>query len=196
MTKPLVLSFDTSAAHVAAALLCGDDIIAHKVEEMKRGQAERLMPLVQEVLAEGRKSFADLDAIGVGVGPGNFTGIRISVSAARGLALGLGIPAVGVNSFDAIEAGLEYPAVPVVPGPRGQGYLSPKDGVPYLASEEELIDIMEDGALATPKADSLVVQIARLAAQRYKGSPARPAPLYVKPADAAPPKDPAPVILP
>ncbi len=196
MTNPLVLSFDTSAAHVAAALLCGEEIVARKVEEMKRGQAERLMPLLEEVVSEGGKSFADLDAIGVGVGPGNFTGIRISVSAARGLALGLGIPAVGVNSFDAIEAGLDHPAVPVVPGPRGQGYLSPKDGVPYLASEEELLDIMQDVVLATPKADSLVEQIARLAAQRYQGSPERPAPLYIKPADAAPPKDPAPVILP
>lgn len=196
MTNPLVLSFDTSAAHVAAALLCGDQILARKVEEMKRGQAERLMPLLEEVVSEGGKSFADLDAIGVGVGPGNFTGIRISVSAARGLALGLGIPAVGVNSFDAIEAGLDHPAVPVVPGPRGQGYLSPKDGVPYLASEEELLDIMQDVVLATPKADSLVEQIARLAAQRYQDSPERPAPLYIKQADAAPPKDPAPVILP
>ncbi len=196
MTNPLVLSFDTSAAHVAAALLCGEEIVARKVEEMKRGQAERLMPLLEEVVSDGGKSFADLDAIGVGVGPGNFTGIRISVSAARGLALGLGIPAVGVNSFDAIEAGLDHPAVPVVPGPRGQGYLSPKDGVPYLASEEELLDIMQDVVLATPKADSLVEQIARLAAQRYQDSPERPAPLYIKPADAAPPKDPAPVILP
>ncbi|WP_299423571.1 tRNA (adenosine(37)-N6)-threonylcarbamoyltransferase complex dimerization subunit type 1 TsaB [uncultured Shimia sp.] len=196
MTTPLVLSFDTSAAHVAAALLSGEHIIGFKVEEMKRGQAERLMPMLEEVLAEGGKTFADLDAIGVGVGPGNFTGIRISVSAARGLALGLGIPAVGVNSFDAIEAGLDYPAVPVVPGPRGQGYLSPKDGVPYLASEEELLDIMQDVVLATPKADNLVEQIARLAAQRYQDNPARPAPLYIKPADAAPPKDPAPVILP
>ncbi|MEC8195119.1 MAG: tRNA (adenosine(37)-N6)-threonylcarbamoyltransferase complex dimerization subunit type 1 TsaB [Pseudomonadota bacterium] len=197
MTNPLVLSFDTSAAHVAAALLCGDEILARRVEEMKRGQAERLMPLLQEVLSEGGKSFADLDAVGVGVGPGNFTGIRISVSAARGLTLGLGIPAVGVNSFDAIEAGTTSRlGVVVVPGPRGQGYLRPKEGTPYLASEDKLIDIMQDVPLLPPKADSLVEQIARLAAQRYQDSPARPAPLYIKPADAAPPKDPAPVILP
>ncbi|MFY0619833.1 tRNA (adenosine(37)-N6)-threonylcarbamoyltransferase complex dimerization subunit type 1 TsaB [Shimia sp.] len=196
MSTPLILSFDTSAAHVAAALLCGDQIVAHKVEDMKRGQAERLMPMLEEILAQSGKTWADLDAIGVGVGPGNFTGIRISVSAARGLALGLGIPAVGVNSFDAIEAGLTYAAAPVVPGPRGQGYVWPKDDSPYLASEEELANIMQDVPLATPKADSLVAQIARLAGQRYKNAPARPAPLYIKPADAAPPKDPAPVILP
>ncbi|WP_412553331.1 tRNA (adenosine(37)-N6)-threonylcarbamoyltransferase complex dimerization subunit type 1 TsaB [Shimia sp. MIT1388] len=196
MTNPLVLSFDTSAAHVAAALLCGDEIIARKVEEMKRGQAERLMPLLEEVLAEGGKTFADLDAIGVGVGPGNFTGIRISVSAARGLALGLGIPAVGVNSFDAIEAGLSGDGVAMVGAPRGQGYLFPKGGTPYLASEDELAQIAQNTSLETPEATSLVEQIARLAAQRYQDNPPRPAPLYIKPADAAPPKDPAPVILP
>ncbi|MBO9474097.1 tRNA (adenosine(37)-N6)-threonylcarbamoyltransferase complex dimerization subunit type 1 TsaB [Shimia sp. R10_1] len=195
MTAPLILSFDTSAAHVAAALLSRDRIIGFKVEEMKRGQAERLMPMLEEVLKEARKSWQDLDAVGVGVGPGNFTGIRISVSAARGLALGLGIPAVGVNSFDAIEAGLDHAAVPVVPGPRGQGYLSPKGEAPYLATQDELIDIMEDIALAHPVPESLVVQIARLAAKRYQDTPAAPAPLYIKPADAAPPKDPAPVIL-
>ncbi|WP_294229755.1 tRNA (adenosine(37)-N6)-threonylcarbamoyltransferase complex dimerization subunit type 1 TsaB [uncultured Shimia sp.] len=196
MTTPLVLSFDTSAAHVAAALLCGNQIIARKVEEMKRGQAERLMPMLEEVLAEGGKTFADLDAIGVGVGPGNFTGIRISVSAARGLALGLGIPAAGVNSFDAIEAGLSGDGVPMVSAPRAQGYLFPKGGTPYLASEEELAQAAQNAPLVTPEAESLVEQIARLAAQRYQDNPMRPAPLYIKPADAAPPKDPAPVILP
>ncbi len=41
-----------------------------------------------------------------------------------------------------------------------------------------------------------VEHIARLTALRYQDTPARPAPLYIKPADAAPPKDPAPVILP
>ncbi len=196
MTNPLVLSFDTSAAHVAAALLCGDEIIARRVEEMKRGQAERLMPMLEEVLSEGGRTFGDLDALGVGVGPGNFTGIRISVSAARGLALGLGVPAVGVNSFDAIEAGLSSDGVAMVSAPRGQGYLFPKGGTPYLASEDELAQIAQETPLVTPEAQSLVEQIARLAAQRYQDSPARPAPLYIKPADAAPPKDPAPVILP
>ena len=196
MTNPLVLSFDTSAAHVAAALLCGDDIIARKVEEMKRGQAERLMPLLEEVLSEGSKTFADLDAIGVGVGPGNFTGIRISVSTARGLALGLGIPAVGINSFDAMEAGLTGDGVAVVPATRGQGYLRPRDGAPYLASEEELNRVLQDVPRITPVPASLVEHIARLAADRYRDTVARPAPLYIKPADAAPPKDPAPVILP
>jgi Fe-S cluster biogenesis protein NfuA len=44
--------FDTSAAHCAAALLCGDRVLAQRYEAMAKGQAERLMPLLEEVLAE------------------------------------------------------------------------------------------------------------------------------------------------
>ena len=83
---PLVLGFDTSAAHCAAALLSGGTCLAARHEEMAKGQAERLMPLIAELLEEAGAATGDLAAIGVGIGPGNFTGIRISVSAARGLA--------------------------------------------------------------------------------------------------------------
>ena len=72
---------------------------------MKRGQAEQLMPLCQEVLEEANLIWQDISLIGVGIGPGNFTGIRIAVSAARGVALGLGIPAIGVTGFEQLHQG-------------------------------------------------------------------------------------------
>ena len=82
-----ILGFDTSAAHCAAALLRGTQVIDSRLEEMSKGQAERLMPMIEEMLAAQGLAWADLAAIGVGIGPGNFTGVRIAVSAARGLAL-------------------------------------------------------------------------------------------------------------
>jgi len=78
---PVLLAFDTSAAHCAAAVLAGDAIRVERREPMARGQAERLMPLLEEVLAEAGLGWHDLDALAVGIGPGNFTGIRIAVSA-------------------------------------------------------------------------------------------------------------------
>jgi len=84
----LVLGFDTSAAHCAAALLAGERVLACRAEEMGRGQAERLMPLLEEVLESGGVTWRKLARIGVGTGPGNFTGIRISVAAARGRGAG------------------------------------------------------------------------------------------------------------
>jgi tRNA threonylcarbamoyl adenosine modification protein YeaZ len=193
-SEPLVLGFDTSAAHCAAALVCGSRVLTVQHEDMARGQAERLMGLLEEVLQDAGKTWQDLDRIGVGIGPGNFTGIRIAVSTARGLALGLGIPAIGVNSFEAMA--LDAKGVPAVPAPRGLAYLQPAGQDPYLASENELIDLMEDGALSTPQSETIAMQIAKVAAacQNPDAQPA-PKPLYIKPADAAPPRDMPPQIL-
>ena len=110
MRDRLVLGFDTSAAHCAAALLSGDRLIASVTEDMTKGQAERLMPLIEEMLAGAGTGWRDLSLIGVGTGPGNFTGIRISVAAARGLALSLGIPAIGIGAAEALAYGLPRPS--------------------------------------------------------------------------------------
>ncbi len=47
-----MLAFDTAAAHCAAALLCQDVVMAERFEAMKRGQAERLLPLLEALLAD------------------------------------------------------------------------------------------------------------------------------------------------
>ncbi len=92
---------------------------------MTRGQAERLFPMLEELMGEADAAWQDLDGIGVGVGPGNFTGIRISVSAARGLALSLGVPAIGISTLEAIFhiAGRPSGRVAVfLPAPKGATY--------------------------------------------------------------------------
>ena len=99
-----ILGFDTSASHCATGLLARDAIYGEQYAEMKRGQAERLMPMLEETLVSAGKTWQDLDALAVGVGPGNFTGIRIAVAAARGLSLALNIPAIGVTQFELMRA--------------------------------------------------------------------------------------------
>ncbi len=183
-----ILAFDTSGPYCAAALMVADRV-ATRVDDMARGQAEHLMPMLEQMLAEAGLNWRDLDAIGVGIGPGNFTGIRISVSAARGLALGLGIPAIGVSSFDAQAYGRGGATV-VLPAPRDQVYVQRADGAPqFLAAEEAPTGV----ALKSPEA--MIADLAKVAAARMGQAQPRPAPLYMRPADAAPPKDPAPVIL-
>jgi len=191
-SSPTILAFDTSAAHCAAALLSNGDIIT-RVELMTKGQGERLMVLLGEVLADAGTTWADLDAIAVGIGPGNFTGIRISVSAARGLALGLDVPAIGVSGFDAVAHGLSRPVTAHLPAPRDQRYAQDftqtDTGTPRL----------EIGVATAPEATALITAIARIGAERLTTGTApfpRPAPLYVKPPDAAPSRDAPPVILP
>ncbi|WP_371226187.1 tRNA (adenosine(37)-N6)-threonylcarbamoyltransferase complex dimerization subunit type 1 TsaB [Roseovarius sp. 2305UL8-3] len=187
-SDPTVLAFDTSAAHCAAALLSGDRVVV-KAEEMGRGQAERLMPLLEELLSGEGMRFADLDRIGVGVGPGNFTGIRISVSAARGLALGLGIPAIGVSCLAALRA-FSASDIAAIAGPRDTAYLQIGEAAPTLVPVAEV----SRSAQWLTRPEELVTSIARIAQHAPADGPA-PAPLYLKPADAAPSRDVPPVIL-
>ncbi len=119
----LVLGFDTSAAHCAAALVRGDRILAERFEPMTRGQAERLFPLLEELLKDAGADWAAIERIGVGIGPGNFTGTRIAVSAARGLAMSLGIPAIGVSGFEALALDLPRPVLACIDGRAGRSYL-------------------------------------------------------------------------
>jgi tRNA threonylcarbamoyl adenosine modification protein YeaZ len=193
-------------------LLSGDRVLATAHEEMGKGQAERLMPLITEVLEAGGTTLAELDAIGVGIGPGNFTGIRISVSAARGLALALGIPAVGVGTLEARAHGLPRPLTVIDNARRGEVYAQSFDNAepqaPMLldAGEVGLVlptDVVTGtaaevvpGASALSPAMPLVEAIARIAATRFR-DPAllRPAPLYIRAADAAPSRERGPAIL-
>ena len=199
--EPTILAFDTSAAHCAVALLVAGKIVAERTEEMSRGQAERLMPLLEEVLAGAGLGWRDLDAVAVGIGPGNFTGIRIAVSAARGLALGLGKPAIGVSTLEAQAEGVARPCLSLHDARRGMTFAQVLgvDG----AQDPEIITEAEGYLPAMPRAPvidpaHLTPAMARIAAfQLESGRPIpRPAPLYIRSADATPPKDPAPVILP
>ncbi|MEM7753004.1 MAG: tRNA (adenosine(37)-N6)-threonylcarbamoyltransferase complex dimerization subunit type 1 TsaB [Pseudomonadota bacterium] len=205
--EPTILAFDTSAAHCAAALLLGGKVVAERFEEMKRGQAERLFPMLDEVLWDVGAVWEELDAIGVGVGPGNFTGVRISVSAARGLALSLGIPAVGVSVFEvaqqmghASRCGIEW--TEYLPAPRGSAYAQTfrhgkPEGVPRI------VDGFEDDPLSghymeVDWSGQTLHALAKCARDKLTDGTdlSVPAPLYIRPPDAAPASDPPPVILP
>lgn len=193
----LCLGFDTSAAHCAAALLWGDRILVARQEEMARGQAERLMSLLEEVLAEAGKNWADLDVIGVGSGPGNFTGIRIAVAAARGLALALKIPAIGIGAAEALALDLPRPCRILLPARAGEVLwqdFGPEGALTQPASS--LAEDLPPGPAVLAPTVPIAVGIARLAMARKDAQLPRPAPIYLRPADAAPAKDRGPVMLP
>ncbi len=190
------LAFDTSAAHCAAALLNGDQLVAARATEMSRGQAEHLVPLIEEVLAEGGCAWSDLGVIGVGIGPGNFTGIRISVSAARGMAMALDIPAVGVSTLDATALDAPRPVRVHVPAPRDQIYEQGYGCAPEAPLMRAKTTDGELLALLPPAPAELAERIARVALTRAAFETEAPAPLYLRAADAAPAKDAPPVILP
>jgi tRNA threonylcarbamoyladenosine biosynthesis protein TsaB len=79
-------------------------VVAHRLEAMGRGQSERLVPMIEEVMGEAGLDYQELDAIAVTRGPGGFTGVRIGLAAARGLALAWDRPIIAVSTLEAVAA--------------------------------------------------------------------------------------------
>ncbi len=98
-----ILAFDTCFDACSACVAQQRDgavvELASRLERFETGHAERLVPMIDEVMQRAGVVFADLDRLAVTVGPGTFTGTRIGVAAARGLALATGTAIVGASSL-------------------------------------------------------------------------------------------------
>ena len=212
---PRILAFDTTRGRCAAAAADGRGIV-ERAEEMRIGHAERLFPLIEEALAAAGFGYRDLDRIAVAVGPGSFSGIRIGVAAARGLASALRIPAVGVTVLEALAeeaarrcgGGREIVAANAAPLGRVfvQRFRSDGDGVAHPRTEARMAHPAEAAEAADAEAvfvgDAAAAfgaearfgrsgcadlgTLAAVAARRGAADGRRPAPLYLRPPDAAP----------
>jgi tRNA threonylcarbamoyladenosine biosynthesis protein TsaB len=97
----MILAFDTSTAACTAAMFDGSGAcVGRKDELIGRGHAERLVPMLDELL-EGRTA----ERILVGIGPGSFTGIRVGIAAAHGLSIGWDAELAGMSSLALLAAG-------------------------------------------------------------------------------------------
>lgn len=99
MTEAALLVVDTIGPWCACAVSAHGRII-ERAEEIGRGHAERLAPMVQNVLKDAGLSPADLTRIGVNIGPGGFAGTRVGVAFARGLALSTPAQALGISNLE------------------------------------------------------------------------------------------------
>ena len=179
-----VVVFDTSDHYVAAAIYHGKQEVRTTIEFMRRGQAERLMSLLNELLTGSSLRWQDVSKIGVCTGPGNFTGIRISVSAARGLALGLNIQSVGVNSFAATLYGRGGEYLALLPANKGFCYIGSEPETAQLILEDK-IDSKNNRYIHKLAPEVHLKNIALLT-QEKETEFRRPTPCYIKPADAVP----------
>ena len=97
----MILAIDSSSAACTAALLTTDgEVVAERHEELGRGHAERLVPMIAELI-HGHVPTQLL----VGVGPGSFTGLRVALAAAHGMAIGWSGPLTGFDSLALAAAG-------------------------------------------------------------------------------------------
>jgi tRNA threonylcarbamoyl adenosine modification protein YeaZ len=140
----MLLVIDSATAAGSVALLGADGAVLDAAHEVVgRGHAERLLPMIDMVLA-GRRPGAIL----VDCGPGSFTGVRVGLAAAQGLAIGWGVPVTGYSSMALIAAASgEARAAVALVGGHGELFVQDYGGDP-IAPQGELHSLPPDAAAA------------------------------------------------
>ncbi|MGB0411277.1 MAG: tRNA (adenosine(37)-N6)-threonylcarbamoyltransferase complex dimerization subunit type 1 TsaB [Pikeienuella sp.] len=192
----MILAFDATAGVCAAALVCDGEVIASQAEAMEKGHAERLFPMIREMM-DGH-DLSSIDAVAVCTGPGNFTGARIGVAAARGLALSLGARSIGVDRFECAVG--HDDACIVLPGRGASVHAANYDaGTLTTAATIDRTDLPAfAGGRTVVEVDAVdLAALARVAAEKLSdGDAPRPAPRYLRPVNAALPSEAPPPLLP
>lgn len=96
-----LIAIETSTDACSAALLSEQGII-DRFEMAPRLHAQRILPMLDALLAQAGIKAAQLDAIAFARGPGAFTGVRIAAGVAQGLALATERPVIAVSTLAAM----------------------------------------------------------------------------------------------
>jgi tRNA threonylcarbamoyl adenosine modification protein YeaZ len=161
----MILAIDSASAACTAALLSADgDVIAERHEEIGRGHAERLMPMVADLLGEHIPS-----QILVGVGPGSFTGLRVAIAAAHGMAIGWSVPLCGFDSLALVAASApgDGPVGVAMLGGHGEWFVAQYDRPDFAVLQP--VTSMAPGAAAQAITADLVVGSAAGALVELRG---------------------------
>jgi tRNA threonylcarbamoyl adenosine modification protein YeaZ len=197
----VILVIETSGAACSVALIEKVDLVDERHELVGRGHAERLLPLIEDLL-RGRRP----ESILVDVGPGSFTGLRVGIAAAQGLRIGWGVPLRGFSSTSllALQAGGREAAVAIAGG-HGQLFvqsfghdpLAPLDLLRSLPPEEAAAVIGAELVLGSGAAALIAARghgeardaLPRAADARFLSEALAdlpPKPIYGRPPDAKP----------
>ena len=125
----MLLVLDTTTEILHLALIRGDRAWTRRVlSGVGRGHSERLIPTLDELMAEAGAGPWDLSGVAACLGPGGFTSLRIGVATAEGLGL-TGLPTWGFSAFalraEALRQGQPGAAGPVwilLDGQRGEAF--------------------------------------------------------------------------
>jgi tRNA threonylcarbamoyladenosine biosynthesis protein TsaB len=101
---PLLLAIETATRVCSVALARGGDVVALREDDDARLHSERLLPLVDALLAEAGVRLGEVEAFAVSIGPGSFTGLRIGLATVKAFALGDALPVAPVSTLAALCA--------------------------------------------------------------------------------------------
>ena len=107
MKNITLLALDTSTEACSVALWHKGEK-THLDELAQRTHTKRILPMIDELLANSGINLKQVDALAFGRGPGSFTGVRVGAGIAQGLALGADLPVIAVSNLTAmVQAAFE-----------------------------------------------------------------------------------------
>ena len=102
-TMKITLAIDTATARTQFAILKGDQLLWHQIEDGATTHGDVLAKFGALAAKE------NIDQVIVGMGPGPFTGLRTGIVFAQSFAFAQGLPVHGICSLDAIAYGIDLP---------------------------------------------------------------------------------------
>ena len=85
----LVLGIESATPLASVALTDEKGLLGEILLNVGLTHSEQLLPMIDSLLRQCRRTVRDITAIGVSAGPGSFTGLRIGMATAKALAQGL-----------------------------------------------------------------------------------------------------------
>ncbi len=141
-----ILAIDTATEGCSAALLIGGELL-ERFEVTPRGHTQRILPMVDELLAEAGCGLSEVDAVAFDRGPGSFTGLRITAGVVQGLAYGADRPVIPISSLAALayaryQACGDLKVLSAIDARMGEVYWGAYqmvEGLPQLQGEEVVL---------------------------------------------------------
>jgi tRNA threonylcarbamoyladenosine biosynthesis protein TsaB len=144
-----VLGIDTSTLVSSVAIVVPDRVVAEFTLHTRKTHSERLMPTIQQMIADADLVPKDITGIAVSIGPGSFTGLRIGITTAKSMAFALDSPVMGVPTLDALAMQFPYSermVCPILDAQKGNVYTARyrmKNGFPLRVDEYRVMGIAE-----------------------------------------------------
>ncbi len=101
-----LLAMDTAGKVCTTALLKDETVVAEETVHRLLGQAEGLLPQIEQLLQNCQVKKEEIGAVAVSRGPGSFTGLRIGLATAQALAWAWGCKLLGVGTLEALAYNL------------------------------------------------------------------------------------------